>query len=82
MVDKEKPAVVEAADTVNDVVEHLALKAAGIVGDGDPEHIAGTTNEQVYVPEAQAPSRPGDPGPAGTPITEKQPSKLPNKKSS
>lgn len=52
MVEKEKPAVIEAADTVNDVVEDLALTAAGIVGDGDPEHIAGTTNEQVYIPEA------------------------------
>ncbi len=82
MVEKEKPAVIEAADTVNDVVEDLALKAAGIVGDGDPEHIAGTTNEQVYVPEAQVPSRSSDPGPAGMPILEERPSKLPNKKSS
>jgi len=67
MIEKEKPAVIDAADKLNDVIEALALKAAGTKGDGDPEHVAGTTNEQVYVPEAnELPTQ--DPGLAGMPL--------------
>jgi hypothetical protein len=52
MDDKEKPAIEKAADTVNDVVEKITLKAADAAIEPDPEHIAGATNEQVYLPEA------------------------------
>jgi hypothetical protein len=52
MDDKEKLAIEKAADTVNDVVEKITLKAADAAIEPDPEHIAGATNEQVYLPEA------------------------------
>jgi hypothetical protein len=52
MDDKERPAIEKAADTVNDVVEKITLKAADAAIEPDPEHIAGATNEQVYLPEA------------------------------
>lgn len=52
MKEKEQPAVIDAADELNDVVEDLAFKTAGVISDGDPEHVVGTTNEQVYTPEA------------------------------
>jgi hypothetical protein len=48
-----KPTALVAADKVNDVVEDLALEAAGIADEPDPEHVAGKTNEQVYLPETE-----------------------------
>src|ERR1700704_2716951 len=52
MDDKEKPVIEQAADKINDVVEEITLKAADAAIEPDAEHVAGTTNEQVYVPEA------------------------------
>ena len=49
---KEKPALEKAADTVNDVVEEIALKAAEASIEPDLEHVAGASNEPVYLPEA------------------------------
>ena len=48
--DNEKPMVEQAADALNDLVEEAALTAADAAI--DPEHIAPTTNEQVFIPEA------------------------------
>jgi hypothetical protein len=50
VVQAEKPAVVEAADALNDLVEEAALAVADAAI--DPEHVAPLTNEQVYIPEA------------------------------
>jgi hypothetical protein len=50
--EKEKPALEKAADTVNDVVEEIALKVADASIEPDPEHVAGSSNEQLYLPEA------------------------------
>jgi hypothetical protein len=52
MNEKEKPALEKAADKVNDVVEEIALKAADATIEPDPKHVAGTSNEQLYLPEA------------------------------
>ena len=52
MDDKEKPIIEQAADKINDVVEEITLKAADAAIEPDAAHVAGTTNEQVYVPEA------------------------------
>ena len=52
MDDKKKPVIEQAADKINDVVEEITLKAADAAIEPDAEHVAGTTNEQVYVPEA------------------------------
>jgi hypothetical protein len=52
MDDKKKPVIEQAADKINDVVEKITLKAADAAIEPDAEHVAGTTNEQVYVPEA------------------------------
>jgi hypothetical protein len=52
MNEKEKPALEKAADTVNDVVEEIALKVADASIEPDPEHVAGSSNEQLYLPEA------------------------------
>ncbi|WP_156042145.1 hypothetical protein [Bradyrhizobium sp. URHD0069] len=52
MDDKEKPVIEQAADKINDVVEEITLKAADAAIEPDAEHVAGTTNEQVHVPEA------------------------------
>jgi hypothetical protein len=54
MNDKEKPALEKAADKVNDVVEEIALKAADAAIEPDPVHVAGTSNEQLYLPETQS----------------------------
>ena len=52
MNDKEKPAVEKAADKINDAVEEIALKAADAAIEPNPEHVAGKSNEQLYLPEA------------------------------
>jgi hypothetical protein len=49
---KQKPVIEQAADKVNDAVEEITLKAADAAVEPDAEHAAGTTNEQVYIPEA------------------------------
>jgi hypothetical protein len=52
----------QAADKVNDAVEEIALAAADAAIEPDPVHVAGTTNEQMYLPEVSAPpDRPEDP---------------------
>src|SRR5215210_4216611 len=54
MDDKEKPAFEKAADKLNDAGEEIAIKAADAATEPDPEHVAGTSNEQLYLPEATA----------------------------
>src|SRR5437762_12443237 len=49
---EEKPVIERAADKVNDAVEAITLKVADSAVEPDAEHAAGTTNEQVYIPEA------------------------------
>jgi hypothetical protein len=49
---KQKPVIEQAADKVNDAVEEITFKAADAVVEPDVEHVAGTTNEQVYIPKA------------------------------
>jgi hypothetical protein len=46
-----KPVIEQAADTVNDAVEEITLKAADAAVEPDAEHVAATTHEQVYIPE-------------------------------
>jgi hypothetical protein len=36
---------------VNDALEEIALKAADAAIEPDPKQVAGTSNEQVYLPE-------------------------------
>jgi hypothetical protein len=48
---KQKPVIEQAADTVNDAVEEITLKAADAAVEPDAEHVAATTHEQVYIPE-------------------------------
>ena len=60
MDDKEKPALEKAADKVNDAVEEIALKAADAAIEPDPEHVAATSNEQLYLPEASRRREPND----------------------
>lgn len=45
-----KPGLVQAADAINDVVEDVTLKVAGV--DPDAEDAAGRTNEQLYLPDS------------------------------
>ena len=52
MNEKEKPALEKAVDKINDAVEEIALKAADAAIEPDPEHVAGKSNEQLYLPEA------------------------------
>jgi|GraSoiStandDraft_45_1057281.scaffolds.fasta_scaffold451290_2 hypothetical protein len=52
MNEKEKPALEKAADKINDAVEEIALKAADAAIEPDPEHVAGKSNEQLYLPQA------------------------------
>jgi hypothetical protein len=51
MNENEKPALEKAADIINDAVEVIALKAADAAVEPDPEHVAGRSNEQLYLPE-------------------------------
>jgi hypothetical protein len=52
MNDKEKPAIEKVVDKVNDLVENITLKAADASIEPDPKRVVGTTNEQIYLPEA------------------------------
>jgi hypothetical protein len=52
MSKSDKSTLEEAADKVNDAVEEIALKAADAAIEPDPNQVAGTSNEQVYLPEA------------------------------
>jgi hypothetical protein len=52
MSKNDKSTLEEAADKVNDAVEEIALKAADAAIEPDPEQVAATTNEQIYLPEA------------------------------
>jgi hypothetical protein len=58
MNENEKPALEKAVDKVNDVVEEIALKAADASIEPDPQHVAGTSNEQVYLPDAETGAAP------------------------
>lgn len=48
----DKSTLEQAADKLNDAVEEIALKAADAAIEPDPKQVAGTTNEQIYLPEA------------------------------
>jgi hypothetical protein len=55
--DKEKSAIEKMIDKVNDAVENIANTASAAAMkamelEPDPKQVAGTTNEQVYIPEA------------------------------
>ena len=55
--DKEKSAIEKMIDKVNDAVENIANTASAVAmkamePEPDPKQVAGTTNEQVYIPEA------------------------------
>jgi cell division septation protein DedD len=55
--DKEKSAIEKMIDKVNDAVENMVITASAAAmkamePEPDPEQVAGTTNEQVYIPEA------------------------------
>ena len=55
--DKEKSAIEKMIDKVNDAVESIANTASAAAmkamePEPDPKQVAGTTNEQVYIPEA------------------------------
>jgi hypothetical protein len=55
--DKEKSAIEKIIDKVNDSVENIANTASAAAmkamePEPDPKQVAGTTNEQVYIPEA------------------------------
>ena len=52
MSKNDKSVLEEAADKVNDAIEEIALKAADAAIEPDPKQVAGTSNEQVYLPEA------------------------------
>jgi hypothetical protein len=54
--DKEKSAIEKMVDKVNDAVENIVNTASAAAmkamePEPDPEQVAGTTNEQVYIPE-------------------------------
>jgi hypothetical protein len=55
--DKEKSAIEKMIDKVNDAVENIVNTASAAAmkamePEPDPAQVAGTTNEQVYIPEA------------------------------
>jgi hypothetical protein len=55
--DKEKSAIEKMIDKVNDAVENIANTAAAAATkamepEPDPKQVAGTTSEQVHIPEA------------------------------
>jgi hypothetical protein len=55
--DKEKTAIEKMIDKVNDAVENIANTASAAAmkamePEPDPKQVAGTTSEQVYIPEA------------------------------
>jgi len=55
--DKDKSAIEKMIDKVNDAVENIANTASAAAMkamelEPDPKQVAGTTNEQVYIPEA------------------------------
>src|ERR1700737_336086 len=55
--DKGKSAIEKIDDKVNDAVENIANTASAAAmkamePEPDPKQVAGTTNEQVYIPEA------------------------------
>ena len=52
MDDKERPAIGKPADKLNPVVGETTPKTAQASIDPDPEDVAGSANEQMYVPEA------------------------------
>lgn len=52
MDDKERPAIGKAVDKLNHVEEETKPKTAQATIDPDPEDVAGSANEQMYVPEA------------------------------
>jgi hypothetical protein len=62
MNEKEKPALEKAADKINDAVEEIALKGADAAIEPDPEHVAGKSNEQLYLPEATEAAPPNQSG--------------------
>src|ERR1700738_1463195 len=52
-----KSAIEKMIDKVNDAVENIANTASAVAmkaiePEPDPKQVAGTTNEQVYIPEA------------------------------
>jgi hypothetical protein len=55
----DKFTLVQAAEKGNDAVEEIALKVADAAIEPDLKQVAGTSNEQVYLPEAS--KRPIDP---------------------
>jgi hypothetical protein len=66
MSENEKPALEKAADAINDAVEDIALRAADAVIEADPAHVAGRSNEQLYLPEVSqtvSPPNPSDRSP-------------------
>lgn len=50
----DKSTLEQAADKVNDAVEEIALKAADAAIEPGRKQLAGTSNEQVYLPEASS----------------------------
>jgi hypothetical protein len=55
--DKEKSAIEKIIDKVNNAVENMVITASAAAmkamePEPDPKQVAGTTNEQVYIPEA------------------------------
>jgi hypothetical protein len=57
MDDNEKSVIEKMVDKVNDAVANIVNTAAAAAmkamePESDPERVAGTTNEQVYIPEA------------------------------
>ena len=55
--EKEKTAIEEVIDKVNDAVENIANTASAVAmkamePEPDPKQVAGTTSEQVYISEA------------------------------
>jgi hypothetical protein len=55
--DKEKSVIEKMIDKVNDAVENIANTASAAAmkameAEPDPKQVAGTNNEQVYIPEA------------------------------
>ena len=52
MSKNDKSTLEQAADKLNDALEEIALKAADAAIEPDPKQVAGTSNEQVYLPEA------------------------------
>lgn len=69
MDDKEKSAIEKMIDKVNDAVENIAntVSAAAMKAlepEPDAKQVAGTTNKQIYIPEATDAS--AGPAPLGT----------------